>query len=188
MVANKEHYFTPSKYLEWESQQELRHEYINGEVFAMTGGTIPHNMVAVNLATAIRNHIRGTSCRVFVNDVKLGITESGPFHYPDIMISCNERDRQATRFIQYPCLIVEVLSDSTEAYDRGDKFKNYRRIETLTEYVLVNQNSISVDLYRLNERGFWELHSYEEGGEIHLDSVDFRIPVSLLYEDVDFPS
>ncbi len=187
MVASKEHYFSPSEYLEWEPQQEFRHEYVEGEVFAMTGGTIPHNLIAVNFTTAIRNHIRGTGCRVFVNDVKLGITENGPFHYPDVMVSCDERDRRATKFVQHPCLIIEVLSDSTEAYDRGDKFKKYRRIDSLKEYVLIEQNSVGVDLYKLNERGFWELHSYEQGDEICLDSVGFRFPTSLLYEDVEFP-
>lgn len=186
MVANTEHYFTPDEYLEWEQQQGLRYEYINGEVFAMTGGTIPHNTIAVNLATAIRNHIRGTGCRVFINDAKLGITEKGPFHYPDVMVSCDERDRRATKFVQYPCLIVEVLSDSTEAYDRGDKFRAYRRIETLQEYILVEQKRQGCDRYRRNERGTWELYSYEETDEVQLDSINFSFLTPLLYEDVEF--
>jgi Uma2 family endonuclease len=101
------------------------------------------------------------------------------------MVSCDDRDRQAIKFIQYPCLIVEVLSPSTEAYDRGGKFAQYRRIETLREYVLIDAERIGVECFRLNEKGIWELHPYEEGGEVHLTSVNFRFPISLVYEDVE---
>ncbi len=187
MIANQDHYFTPDEYLKWEPQQEIKYEYVDGEVLAMTGGTIPHNDIALNIATALKAYLRGKKCKTSMADAKLGITENGPFHYPDVMVSCDERDRHATKFIQHPCLIVEVLSESTAAYDRGDEFKKYRRIKTLQEYVLIEQDTVTIDRYKLNEHGIWELHSYEQGDEIHLDSVDFSFPISLLYEDVEIP-
>ncbi|MFN6513552.1 MAG: Uma2 family endonuclease [Nostoc sp. CreGUA01] len=188
MIANSNRkYMSPQEYLEWEERQDIKYEYINGEVFAMTGGTIPHTSIALNLASALKSHLRGSPCRAFMADAKVAVTENGPFHYPDVVVSCDERDREAIQFIQYPCLIVEVLSPSTEAYDRGKKFMQYRRIETLQEYVLIDAEKISLDCFRLNDRGIWELHPYEEGNEVHLTSVDFRFPISLVYEDVQFP-
>ncbi len=189
MIATpKQKYMTPQDYLEWEERQNTKYEYVNGEVLAMTGGTIPHNAVAVNLTTALRNHVRGSSCRVFMADAKVGVSENGPFHYPDVMVTCNERDRQAIKFIQYPCLIAEVLSPGTEGYDRGGKFAHYRRIKTLREYVLIDAQQINVECFRLNEKGIWELHPYTEGDEIYLNSIDFHCPISLIYEDVQFPN
>lgn len=181
-------YMTSQEYLEWEERQDIKYEYVNGEVFAMTGGTIPHTTIALNLASALKSHLRGSGCRAYMADAKVGISEDGPFHYPDVVVSCDERDRQAIKFIQYPCLIVEVLSPSTEGYDRGGKFTHYRRIQTLREYVLIDAEKIGVECFRLNDRGLWELHPYEEGDEVHLTSVDFHFPMSLVYEDVEFSS
>ena len=188
MIANpQQSYMSPQEYLEWEERQDIKYEYVNGEVFAMTGSTIPHNVITVNLTTALRNHLRGGSYRVYMADAKVGVSEEGPFHYPDVMVSCDQRDRQAIKFIQYPCLIVEVLSRSTEAYDRGDKFAHYRRIQTLKEYVLIDAEKISLECFHLNDRGIWELHPYEEGAELYLTSIDFRFPISLVYEDMQLP-
>ena len=174
---------SPQEYLEWEERQDIKYEYINGEVFAMTGGTIPHNDIALNLTLTLKGYLRGR-CRVNMADVKVSVSEDGSFHYPDVVVSCDKRDRQAIKFIQYPCLIVEVLSPGTEAYDRGGKFTQYRRIQTLREYVLIDAETISVECFRLNDKGFWELHPYEAGDEVHLTSVDFHCPISLVYEDV----
>jgi Uma2 family endonuclease len=185
MVANSDRsYMSPEEFLEWEEQQDVKHEYINGEVFAMTGGTIPHNDIAFNVASGLRNHLKGSKCRVNIADVKVGVSEKGSFHYPDIIVSCHPQDKQAIKFIQFPCLIVEVLSPSTEAYDRGGKFQQYRRIETLQEYVLISADKIGLDCFRLNEKGLWELHPFVEGDEVHLVSVDFTLPLSLVYKDV----
>jgi Uma2 family endonuclease len=177
-------YLTPQDYLDWEEQQSIKYEYIDGEVFAMTGGTIPHNDLAVNLTTALKNHLRGKGCKVSMADAKVGISERGPFHYPDVMVTCDERDRRAIRVIYYPCLIVEVLSPSTEAKDRGKKFQNYRRISTLKEYVLISSEQKFIECFRLNEKGIWELYTYSEGDEVELKSFDFRCPIELVYEDV----
>ncbi len=193
---------SPQEYLEWEEQQPTKYEYVNGEVFAMTGGTLPHNSVALNLASALKNHVRGKGCKVFMADAKLGISDKGPYHYPDVMVTCDERDLISRKVVQFPCLIVEVLSPGTEAFDRGDKFKHYRRIKTLKEYVLIDAEKICVECYRINERGKWELTSYLiddtfdetrkvvntelDELEVNLTSVDFNFPISLLYEDVAF--
>ncbi|AFZ18917.1 Uma2 family endonuclease [Allocoleopsis franciscana] len=185
MVAvSDRQYFTPQEYLDWEEQQSIKYEYIDGEVFAMTGGTIPHNDLAVNLTTALKNHLRGKGCKVSMADAKVGVSERGPFHYPDVMVTCDERDRRAIRVIYYPCLIVEVLSPSTEAKDRGKKFQNYRRISTLKEYVLISAEQKVIECFRLNEKGVWELYTYSEGDEVELKSIDFRCPIELVYEDV----
>lgn len=185
MVAIPERqYLTPQDYLDWEEKQLIKYEYIDGEVFAMTGGTIPHNDLAVNLTTALKNHLRGKGCKVSVADAKVGVSERGPFHYPDLMVTCDEQDRRAIRVIYYPCLIVEVLSPSTEAKDRGKKFQNYRRISTLKEYVLISSEQKVIECFRLNEKGVWELYTYSEGDEVELTSVDFRCSIELVYEDV----
>jgi len=179
-------YMTPEEYLEWEEQQPLKYEYINGEVVAMTGGTLPHNDVALNLASALKNHVRGKGCKVQMADAKLGVSENGPYHYPDVMVSCDERDKRATKVIRHPCLIVEILSPSTEGIDRGKKFQNYRQISTLKEYVLISAEQMIVECFRLNDKGLWELQTYNQGDEIDLTSVDFKFPIELLYEDVVF--
>lgn len=150
----------------------------------MTGGTIPNGTIALNLATALKPHLRGSGCRVFNSDIKVGITEKGPFHYPNLSVSCDERDRAAIEFIEHPCLIVEVLSPSTEAYDRGGQFAHYRTIKTLQEYVLIDADRVSVECFRLNTGGKWELTHYLAGEEVELTSVTFHCPIALLYEDV----
>jgi Uma2 family endonuclease len=179
-------YISPQEYLEWEATQELKHEYVDGEVFAMTGGTIPHNLVAGNLYALLKNHLRGKGCRVFIADVKVQISEKGPYCYPDVMVSCDDRDRDVIKLIQSPCLIVEVLSPSTEAYDRGEKFRRYRQLPSLQEYVLINMTQMSVDRFsRLSDRK-WELQSYGQGEVVELTSINWQGEVELLYEDVTF--
>lgn len=185
MVAVPERqYLTPQQYLDWEEKQSIKYEYIDGEVFAITGGSIPHNDLAVNLTTALKNHLRGKGCKVLMTDAKVGVSESGPFYYPDVMVSCDERDKKAIQVIYYPCLIAEVLSPSTEAKDRGKKFRNYRCISSLREYVLIGSEQKVIECYRLNDRGIWELYTYSEGDEVELKSVDFHGSIELIYEDV----
>lgn len=160
MVANPgRNSMSPQEYLEWEEGQEIKYEYIDGEVFSMTGGTIPHNSIALNLASALKSHCRGGSYHVNMAGAKVGVSENVAFHYPDVVVSCDERDKQAIQFLQYPCLIIEVLSPSTEAYDRGKKFTRYRRIQTLQEYILIDAEKIGLDCFRLNDRGLCELQS-----------------------------
>jgi len=185
MVATPQpKYMTPQEYLDWEEQQPIKYEYINGEVYAMTGGTLAHATIAANLFYQLKNHLRGGSCRPFVFEAKLGVSEKGPFHYPDVMVTCDEKDKNAKKVIYHPSIIVEVLSPSTESFDRGKKFQQYRRISSLREYVLISAEQLTVEVFRLNDRGIWELYTYMEGEEIYLSSVDFRCAIELLYEDV----
>lgn len=185
MVANLQlQRMSPQEYLEWELTQEIRYEYIDGEVFAMTGGTKPHNRIALNLATALDSHLAERGCEVYISDVKVQVSQAGPYHYPDIVVTCDSRDRESNLFVEHPCLIVEVLSPSTEAYDRGGKFAQYRRLDTLQEYVLIQSEQIGVECFRRNEQGLWVLYPYEAEGTLTLESVGLSLPVTALYRQV----
>ena len=177
---------SPQEYLDWEPLQTLRYEYVDGEIYAMTGGTLPHSEIAGNLIALLKPHLRGSGCRVLGSDGKIGVTDNGPFLYPDVSVACDRRDRGALKFARHPQLIAEVLSPSTEAYDRGEKFALYRRLESLKEYVLISSEAISVDVFRLNEKHRWELIPYGEGDEIQLLSVNLSFRVEQLYEDIEF--
>jgi len=133
MVATREHFpkLTPVEYLDWEEQQELRYEYLNGEVYAMTGGTLNHSRIGRNFLTMLTLHLQGKRCEAFNSDAKVQIAASNDYVYPNVSVTCDERDKTATKFIAHPCLIVEVLSPSTAAYDRRDKFNMYRRSDSL---------------------------------------------------------
>jgi len=179
---------SPQEYLDWEAQQDLKYAYVNGEVFAMTGGTIPHNQIALNLASALKAQLRGKGCLVVMADVKVQVSQRGPYHYPDVMVSCDPRDKTAVKLIQHPCLIVEVLSPSTADYDRGDKFTHYRQIPTLQEYVLIDAEQISIDRYRRLSVRHWDLQTYIAGETLDLHSVDWQVPLDLIYEDVQLTS
>jgi Uma2 family endonuclease len=193
MIAQTQPQFmTAAEYLAWEAEQTLRHEFINGKVYAMTGGTLPHNDIALNLYSQVRSHLRGKGCRANVADVKVRVRATGPYFYPDLVVSCDDRDRQATDAIAYPKLIVEVLSPSTAGFDRGDKFKFYRRLTTLQEYVLIDAEKVGVDCYRKTSMGKWELTAYPddaadlENPVLELVSLDFQCPLALVYEEVVF--
>lgn len=177
---------TVEEYLEWESQQEMRHEYVYGELFAMTGGTIPHNDIALNLYTALRPHLRLRGCRINVSDVKVQVSLASPYYYPDIIVSCDTQDRNARKFIQSPTLIVEVLSPSTEAKDRGEKFISYQTMSSLQEYVLIDSEKVAVECYRRGEGRMWLYSPYRAGDMITLSSLEFECPIELLYEGVSF--
>jgi Uma2 family endonuclease len=184
---------TPAEYLPWEAEQLLKHEYINGKVYAMTGITLPHNDIALNLTSVLRNALRGKGYKVRMAGAKVKVSELGPYFYPDLVVSCDDLDRQATDAIRYPKLIVEVLSPSTAGFDRGDKFKFYRRISTLQEYVLIDAEKIGIDCYRKTSTGKWELTAYPEDTAdaenpiLELVSLDFQCPLALVYEEVEFP-
>ena len=177
---------SPDEYFEWEAKQEIRHEYINGEVFAMAEGTIDHSAIAANLIALLRPHVRGRNCRVLGSDAKVGISKSGEFFYPDLLVTCDDRDRHSAKAVFYPTLIIEVLSPSTEAYNRGGKFARYRQLNSLCEYVLVSSERFCVEAFRLNERGKWELTPYGEGDLVQLASIGFECAIANIYEDVEF--
>jgi Uma2 family endonuclease len=175
---------SPQDYFAWEAEQELRYEYFDGQVFAMTGGTVAHGLIGLNLAAAIKTHLRGRGCLTLNSDCKIGISEAGPFVYPDVSVTCDARDRSAKQFSRYPCLIIEVLSPATEAYDRGGKFSLYRRLETLQEYVLVGSETKSVEVFRHNPEGIWQFIPYSEEQLVELTSIGLNLSFETIYEDV----
>ncbi|AFY74838.1 hypothetical protein Syn7502_02913 [Synechococcus sp. PCC 7502] len=182
--------FTPEEYLVWEETQPIKHEYLNGQVFAMTGGSVNHGQIAANFITLLGNHLRGKSCRVLTSDVKVEIHKSREFVYPDVSVTCDDRDKTATKFITYPSLIVEVLSPSTEGYDRGGKFNLYRRSDSLQDYVLVSSDKMEIDLYRKNHQGRWEIINYVAGSEttnlVELQSINLTFPIEQLFDGIVF--
>ncbi|WRH67502.1 MAG: Uma2 family endonuclease [Planktothrix sp. GU0601_MAG3] len=189
MTLNKAHpYLSPEEYLEVEKNSPIKHEYIQGQIYAMAGASDAHVTITANLLAMLRNHIRGTGCRVYVADMKARIETLNIFYYPDIMVTCDSRDANFEYFKCYPCLIIEVLSSSTEAFDRGDKFIDYQELETLQEYVLISQNRQRVDCFRRNAEGRWELYSYRGNQELELTSVNFSCSLTAVYEDISlFP-
>ena len=188
---------SPQEYFVWELEQPLKYGYMSGRAYAMSGGTIPHHRVAVNLVSLLNAHLRGSGCMTLSSNAKVGITENGPYHYPDVSVTCDERDKKARSHIQHPCLIVEVLSDSTEAFDRGKKFRQYRRIEALQEYVLIDPDAMIVECHRLNDRGKWALTHYMDSDrdeasvqsvQVELTSVNLSFPIETLYENISLPA
>lgn len=177
---------TVEEYIEWEAKQEIRHEYVNGEVFAMTGGTIPHNDIALNFYTALHPHLRSTGCRMNVSDVKLQVSFQSRYYYPDVIVSCDAQDLNSRTFIQNPKIIVEVLSPSTSAKDRDEKFTCYLKIPTLQEYILIDSEKIFVERYCRGDGRMWLYYSYTAGEMIALSSIGFNLPIALLYEGVGF--
>ena len=175
---------TTEEYLAWEAEQELRYEYDNGEITAMTGGTLPHNDLAINLLRALYPHVKARGCRINMSDAKVQVRDEGPYYYPDLVVSCDSRDREATKLIRYPTLIVEVLSPGTASKDRGKKFRELQRSETLQEYVLVDYESMRVECFRRSEGRFWIYEAFEEGEVVRLESVDFGVAIATIYEDV----
>ena len=128
---------TPEEYLQLETKSDIKHEYINGEVYAMAGATDTHVTIAGNIFALLLSHLRGSGCRVYISDMKVRIENKNRFYYPDVLVTCEDRDRENSTFKQFPSLIIEVLSDSTEAFDRGDKFADYQSLPSLQEYVLI---------------------------------------------------
>lgn len=188
MVALQEHSprFTPQGYFAWEEQQEIKHEYFDGEVFAMSGGTLNHSQIAGNFHSLLDNHLADSGCRLFTSDARIKIQESEKYVYPDVSVTCDERDRDADQFVSHPCLIVEVLSSSTEAYDRGKKFKLYQRSISLVDYVLVSAEEIEIEVFRKNDRHRWEVINYAAGDAVELESINLTFPIERVYRGVKF--
>jgi Uma2 family endonuclease len=176
-------YISPEEYLQAEEHSPIKHEYRDGEVYAMAGASDSHVTISGNLFALLRSHLRGTGCRVYIADMKARIESLNRYYYPDVLVTCDERDRELLTFKRHPCLIVEVLSKTTEAFDRGNKFADYQELETLQEYVLISTNRQRVDCFRRNPEGLWVLQSFTPGSKLHLTSVDFQIGLEELYED-----
>lgn len=168
---------------------EGRSEFANGEVFAMTGASLIHNAIVSNINREISIQLKGRPCQVYANDLKVLIRSADAGKYPDLVALCGEPELLDNRrdVLLNPTLIVEVLSDSTEAYDRGDKFALYRQLPTLQEYLLVSQNRVGVDLYTRGADGRWTLNDYAAlTDRVPLASIDCSLNLAEVYDKLDF--
>ncbi len=176
---------TYAEYLAFEEQSDDKHEFLDGELFAMSGGTPDHGALAVAISAALSGALRGRPCRVHSSDVRVRVQATGLAAYPDVSVVCGklETDAEDPHAITNPVLLVEVLSDSTEARDRGEKAAHYRHLPSLREYVLVSQRQRRVEVYRRNEARRWELFEYGEGETAELASVACSFAVDEVYRD-----
>lgn len=172
-------------YMALERQSEVRHEYFGGEVWAMAGGTPEHSLRAANMIRALGNALGDRPCTVYTSDTRLRIEETDRTTYPDISVVCGRRIISAAdpQAITNPILIVEVLSESTEASDRGDKFAHYRRIPSLREYIMVAHDAPRIEVFRRDAEDRWVLHEFGLGEEAELKPLDARILVDAVYLD-----
>jgi Uma2 family endonuclease len=180
---------TYAEYLAFEEQSLEKHEWLNGEVrplergVDMAGGTSKHARIIARVSRVLGNALEGGSCEIYVSDLKVRILSTGLATYPDITVVCGaeEAHPEDANALVNPVLIVEVLSDSTEAYDRCGKAAHYRHLPTLREYVLVSQHERHLEVFRRSETGRWELRDYESGGQVELSSVRCSVSVDDLY-------
>ena len=187
MIASpKRQQMTPLEYLEWESQQPLRHEYCDGEVFAMAGGTKNHAKLAFNIQNALSDRVNDQNCDMTSSDVKVMVKQGRFYRYPDLVVSCDERDRSHDTFYEFPKLIVEVLSSSTEVVDRNQKFQEYIEIPTLQEYILVSAEQMQVECFRRGEGRMWLYFPYKVGEIVRIESMGVDLPIEQIYQNVRF--
>ena len=184
MIAQPIKMYSEKEYLELEREAEYKSEYYQGEIFAMAGASPNHNRILANLSGEIYIALKGRSCQNFSSDMRLHIPQNGLYTYPDIIVVCgkpefSEIDKDT---LINPSVIIEVLSKSTSTYDRGDKFRLYRSIPTLTEYLLVDSLAISVEVWQKNEDGTWLLHSEINNIEERITLTN--IPVQLELKDI----
>jgi Uma2 family endonuclease len=184
------HEYTPipeDEYLRLEARSPVRHEYVNGEIFAMTGGTLRHNAITLNIASALRLHVRDTPCRAFLNDVRVRIERHNAYYYPDVLVTCGpgmlSLDGEASTVVD-PILIIEVLSVTTEATDRREKLLAYRTLASLCEYALVSQDRARIEIHRRRGDIGWELVEYAGNEPVHFSSVELTLEMRDIYEGV----
>ncbi len=177
--------FTAADYLEWEATQQERHEFVDGEVFAMSGASDTHVTITMNVALSLKTHLRGGPCRVLQSDMKLRVEADNAFYYPDLLVTCDERDRGAAAELAkaHPLLLIEVLSPSTSGYDHGVKFASYRKLPSLHEYVLIDCDRRLIEVFRKDDSGHWVLFPFGDNDEVEFASVHLKIPIAAIYDD-----
>lgn len=176
--------YSVSEYFTLERNSDIRHEYLDGEIVAMGGASRVHNALVFNLASAIRPHLRGTPCRIGGSDMKVFIAVANRAYYPDLVVSCGDPADEVDEYTETrPLLIVEILSPTTAVTDRTEKRLNYQRLDSLQEYILVAQREFLVEIYR-RQGDDWTHTQYSVGEEIELTSIDLRLPLSVVYEDI----
>jgi len=184
IASQKRPQMTPAEYLEWEPHQELRHEYSDGEVFAMAGGTKHHDRIAFNLRRAIIDRADQQQCSTSGSDVKVKVQQERFYRYPDLSVSCDDRDKRNETFYEFPSLIVEVLSSSTEIIDRNKKFQEYIEIATLQEHILVSAEQVQVECFRRGEGRMWLYFPYKSGEIVRIESMGLDLPIEQIYQNV----
>lgn len=180
--------FDFKSYLEWEERQPEKHEFFRGEVFAMVGARRSHVAVTRNILVLLWSSLRGSSCQAYAADMKVRAEGADAVFYPDVVVTCDPRDHRADQYIEHPVLVVEVLSDSTAAYDRGDKFAAYRSLPSLKEYLLVDIASRRLECFRRDPTGHWVLYEWRPGETAELASVELKLAVDEVFENVDPPT
>lgn len=185
MQTAEQLHFNAEEYLTWEERQAEKHEFVAGEVFAMTGARQDHVVVSGNIFAGLKQGLRGTPCRAYISDLKLRVEAADAFFYPDVMVSCHPDDLTNQQYISHPTLIVEVLSDSTAANDRGDKFAAYRSLESLQEYVIVDIDSRRVECFRRTLENEWLLHDYYGDVDCEFQSLRISLALADIFEDIE---
>lgn len=189
MSTGPKHFITPEEYLHRERQSEHRSEYYRGEMFAMAGASANHNWIVLNTGSHLREQLKSKPCRVYPSDLKLRVEATGLFTYPDLSIVCGEPRLESDHgdVLLNPVVLVEVLSDSTEAYDRGKKFEHYRTIPSLQHYVLITQDRHSIDCFTRSNGESWNLTSCQGiSGKITLEAIECELLGSEVYDKVVF--
>jgi Uma2 family endonuclease len=182
-------YLTPEQYLAIERKAEFKSEYYQGEMFAISGAREAHNLIAVNAVASLHQQLRGRPCEAYSNDMRVRVTSEDLYTYPDLIIVCGEPKFLDNTFdtLLNPTVIVEILSESTEAYDRGQKFKLYRSLDSLAEYLLISSQQVSAELFTRQSDGLWLLNAKSSlEDSLDLQSVDCRLRLADLYEKVAF--
>ena len=183
-TAEKRRY-TPEEYLAFKRASETRHEYLNGEIFAMVGGSRDHYQIVSNLLSYLRPRLREKGCEVFQSDMRVKVSPSGLYTYPDVVIVCGEPERENDTLLN-PNVLIEVLSPSTENYDRGAKAEQYRTLSSLKAHVLVSQDRYHVEVFSRQPENTWLLNEISrEEDSLHLPTLDFSIPMSEVYHGVE---
>ncbi|MFT3818846.1 MAG: Uma2 family endonuclease [Rubrivivax sp.] len=182
------HRMSAEDFLAWDAHETIKHEYVQGELFAMAGAEEGHVTATGNVYVALRTHLAGSPCRVFMLDMKLRVEAADCFFYPDVLVTCSTADAADPKIKREPCLVVEVLSPGTAGYDRGDKFAAYRLLPSLREYLLVDPESRRCDLYRKGGDGLWVLHPAESGQDVQLASVGLDLSAAALWAEMPQPA
>ena len=188
MATNPTTRLTPEQYLEIERKAEFKSEYFNGEMFAMAGAGYAHNLVTANLIATLNQQLRTRPCQVLSGDMRIHVAASDLYTYPDASVVCGEPKFLGNRTdtLLNPSLVVEVLSPSTEAYDRGRKFEHYQSIESVSEYLLISSDRVHADLFTRRADGAWELRrAAKPEDSLELQSIGVRLTLSDLYDKVD---
>lgn len=179
-------YVSEAEYLALELHSPQRHEYVAGSIYAMTGASLRRNIITLNIATLLRQHLRGSPCRTFMADAKLRVARKESIYYPDVLVSCDPRYASLGRteqVIDTPRLIVEVLSESTAAIDRREKLQAYKSLASLSEYVLVSQDEAQIEIHRRSGDISWQIITLSPGDPVELSSVALQTDFTAIYEE-----